>query len=93
MKRDALEDVDVGFAFLPEYWSKGYAVESAAAVLEQGKSAFGLKRIVGIARPDNRGSIRVLEKLGMTFEGRVQILPEGPQDVLYGIDFAKRRAG
>jgi RimJ/RimL family protein N-acetyltransferase len=92
VKRDALQDVDVGFAFLPEHWSKGYALESAAAVLEQGKNAFGLRRIVGIARPDNRGSIRVLEKLGMTFEGRVQILPEGPEDVLYGIDFSKRAA-
>ncbi|HKE45500.1 MAG TPA: GNAT family N-acetyltransferase [Steroidobacteraceae bacterium] len=92
VKRDALVDVDVGFAFLPEYWSKGYAIESAAAVLEQGRNAFGLRRIVGIARPDNRGSIRVLEKLGMRFEGRVQIMPEGPEDVLYGIDFAKQRA-
>ncbi|HZF25151.1 MAG TPA: GNAT family N-acetyltransferase [Steroidobacteraceae bacterium] len=89
VKREALDDVDVGFAFLPEYWSKGYAVESAAAVLEQGRNAFGLRRIVGIARPDNRGSIRVLEKLGMKFERRVQIMPEGPEDVLYGIDFSK----
>ncbi len=33
LKRDALDDVDVGFAFVPESWSKGYAFESASAVL------------------------------------------------------------
>ena len=37
LKREALQDVDIGFAFLPEFWSKGYAVESASAVLEHGR--------------------------------------------------------
>ena len=90
LKREALQDVDIGFAFLPEFWSKGYAVESASAVLEHGRHAFGLSRIVGIARPENHASIRVLEKLGMSFEGKVRIMPEGPEDVLYGIELKAR---
>jgi RimJ/RimL family protein N-acetyltransferase len=90
LKREALQDVDIGFAFLPEFWSKGYAVESASAVLEHGRHAFGLSRIVGIAKPENHASIRVLEKLGMSLEGRVRIMPEGPEDVLYGIELKAR---
>ena len=90
LKREALQDVDIGFAFLPEFWSRGYAVESASAVLEHGRQAFDLSRIVGIAKPENHASIRVLEKLGMSFEGRVRIMPEGPEDVLYGIELKAR---
>ena len=87
VKREGLRYVDVGFALLPEFWSQGYAIESAAAVLEHGRRAFGLTHIVGIARPDNHASIRVLEKLGMKFEERVRVMPDGPEDVLYGIEF------
>jgi RimJ/RimL family protein N-acetyltransferase len=92
VRREALPDADVGFAFLPEFWSKGYAIESAAAVLEHGRNTFRLSRIVGIARPDNYASIRVLEKLGMRFEGRLRVIPDGSEDVLYGIEFAARPA-
>jgi len=86
VKRETLPNVDVGFAFLPEFWSKGYAVESAAAVLEHARTNLGLTRLVGIARPDNHASIRVLEKLGMKFEQRIRVMPDGPEDVLYGIN-------
>src|SRR5215213_1049228 len=73
VKRDGLEDVDVGFAFLPEFWSKGYAVESAAAVMAYGQGQLGLQRIVAIVKPDNDGSIRVLEKLGLKCAGMVAV--------------------
>src|SRR6185503_18613176 len=53
IKRDALEDVDIGFAFLPEYWGKGYAYEAAAAVMSYARSALGLKRVVAITSVDN----------------------------------------
>ena len=45
VKRDGLEDVDVGFAFLQPYWSQGYATESAAAVLADGRERLRLPRI------------------------------------------------
>ena len=88
LKRETLPDVDIGFAFVPEFWSQGYGLESAAAVLLHGKEAFGLKRIVGLARPENRASIGLLEKLGMKYEARIRIAPDGPEDVLLAIDFA-----
>ena len=73
VKREMLKDVDVGFAFLPQYWSKGYAFESASAVLAYGRNTLGLKRIAGITTPDNHGSIRVLEKIGLKFEKMVKL--------------------
>src|SRR5580700_8038038 len=48
LKRDALEDVDIGFAFLPRFWSQGYAFESAAAVMAFGREALGIRRVVAI---------------------------------------------
>ena len=68
IKRDSLEDVDIGFAFLPRYWGQGYAQESAAAVLDYGREVLELDRIVAITSPDNTPSIRLLEKLGLRLE-------------------------
>ncbi|MBK9927831.1 MAG: GNAT family N-acetyltransferase [Anaerolineales bacterium] len=73
IKRDSLEDVDIGYAFLPKFWSKGYAFESAQAVMNYAKDVVGLKRVVAIVDPANAGSIRLLEKIGMTFEKMVKL--------------------
>jgi len=73
IKRDQLEDVDIGYAFLPEYWSKGYAVEAALAVKEYAREVVGLKRLIAITDPENQASIRVLEKIGLRFEKMVRL--------------------
>jgi len=72
IKREGLEDVDIGYALLPRYWSKGYAVEAARATKEYGKDVIGLKRIVAIVDPVNEDSIRVLEKIGLHYETMVR---------------------
>ncbi|KMJ57461.1 GCN5 family acetyltransferase [Bacillus sp. LL01] len=72
IKRDVLEDVDIGFAFLPRYWSKGFAYEAASAVMEYGRSVLGLKRIVAITAPDNHSSAKVLGKLGLKFHRMIK---------------------
>jgi RimJ/RimL family protein N-acetyltransferase len=84
VKRDTLVDVDVGFAFLPQYWSKGYAAESAAAVLAHAREALGLTRIVAITAPDNHGSIAVLEKVGLRLERKIRLVEGGPELELFG---------
>lgn len=83
LKRDSLEDVDIGFAYLPEFWRKGYAIEAATAVMNYGLRALGLPRIVAVTNPENAGSIRVLEKIGLTFGRMVQLGPEEPEIRLY----------
>jgi RimJ/RimL family protein N-acetyltransferase len=83
LKRESLEDVDVGFALLPGYWSRGYAYEAASAVMAHGREAFGLARIVAVTDPDNSASIRVLEKLGLRFERLVRLRTDGPELKLF----------
>jgi RimJ/RimL family protein N-acetyltransferase len=86
IKRESLADVDVGFAFLPEFWSKGYASESTSAVMAHARGALGLGRIVAIVSPDNAGSIRVLEKLGFVFERMIQLPGDEVEIKLFGSD-------
>jgi len=69
IKRDTLPDVDIGFAFLPEHWGLGYAREAAAATLRYARERHGLARVVAITSLDNTASGRVLETVGMRFEG------------------------
>ncbi len=83
LKRDSLEDVDIGFAYLPEFWSKGYAVEAASTVMDYGLRTLGLSRIVAVTNPDNAGSIRVLEKLGLQFGKMVRLGPEEQEIRMY----------
>jgi ribosomal-protein-alanine N-acetyltransferase len=84
LKRDNLPDVDVGYAFLPQFWGLGFAHEAAAATLRHGAKKFGLTRVVGVVSEGNTGSIRVLEKLGMSFERMFSMREGEPLARLYG---------
>ena len=66
-----LEEVDIGYRFLPEYWGRGLATEAGKATLDYGFQEIGLEEIIGLVLDDNAGSIRVLEKLGFQAAGRV----------------------
>ena len=82
VKRETLEDVDIGFAFLSAHWGRGYAVEAAAAVKANARDDFGLKRLVAITVPDNQKSMRVLEKIGFRFERMIR-LTEGADELTF----------
>jgi len=84
LKRDNLPDVDIGYAFLPEHWGMGYAIEAAEATMRHGALKFRLKRIIAVVSQGNGQSIRVLEKLGMTHEGMFAMRPDEPLVRLYG---------
>ena len=86
LKRDTLPDVDIGFAFLPPFRAKGYATESTSAVMAYGTAQLGLTRVVAIVNPENAGSIRVLEKLGMTFDRMVRLSDSAPEVKMFAID-------
>jgi len=87
IKRESLEDVDIGFAFLPQFQGQGYAHESAAAVLTHGQRNFGMQRIVAITSPDNGRSAGLLEKLGMKLEKTVKLDGRDDEVRLYASDF------
>ena len=80
LKRDTLEDVDIGFAFLPQHRSRGYAVEAASAVMRHARASLGLGRIVAIASQDNGGSAKVLRKIGFRYERLIR-LPHDENDI------------
>jgi RimJ/RimL family protein N-acetyltransferase len=73
IKRDVLEDVDIGFSILERFWGKGYATEAARALMQHGLTTLGLPRIVGVTAEHNHRSATVLEKLGLRFEKTVQL--------------------
>lgn len=83
LKRDTLADPDIGFAFVPEYWSNGYGLESATAVLEWARNKFGFDRVAAITSPDNSRSIRLLEKMGFEFQGLKELTGGEPAIKLF----------
>ena len=93
IKRDSLDDVDLGFAFLPEFRANGYAYESASAAVRYGKDALGLKRIVAITTPDNHASVKLLEKLGFRFEQLLRLSDDAEELRLYACDVMNNQPG
>jgi RimJ/RimL family protein N-acetyltransferase len=77
IKRDMLDDVDLGFAFLPEFRGQGYAHEACVAVLERAAREFVLRRVAAITAPDNERSMKLLGALGFEF---VRLLRMAPDD-------------
>jgi RimJ/RimL family protein N-acetyltransferase len=73
VRRETLDDADIGYAFLERFWSNGYARESAEAILNHARDTLGLNRIVAIVTPRNVSSIRLLEKIGLTFERMIRL--------------------
>ncbi|MCO1336048.1 GNAT family N-acetyltransferase [Microbulbifer sp. OS29] len=81
VKREELDDVDIGFAFLPAFRRQGFAFESAQAVMQYAQQELGLKRILAIALPDNQPSIRLLQKLGLNAKKNI-VLPGKTETLL-----------
>lgn len=83
IKRPNLGDVDLGFAFRPDFWGHGYAHEVAAATIVHAKNIVGLKRIVALTALANERSMRLLEKLGLKFECIIRLSEDDPESRLY----------
>jgi ribosomal-protein-alanine N-acetyltransferase len=77
-------EVEILYALDTPYWGRGVATEAAAAALGHGFETTGLDRIVAVAKPEHRASHRVMEKLGMAYEGMVEVYG-GIRAVLYAI--------
>lgn len=73
LKRDTLPDPDIGFSFLPGYWSQGYAHEAAAAVMRHAREMLHLDRILAITTHDNLQSMRLLGKLGFQYQRMIRL--------------------
>ena len=87
IKRDTLDDVDIGFAYLPAYRAQGYAREAAAATLAYGRDVHGLRRVVAIVSPANHASARLLERVGLRYEAAVRPAADRDPIDLFAIEF------
>ena len=83
VKRDSLPNADIGYAFLPAYWRQGYALEATTAIKQHALAELGHQRLLAIVNPENAGSIRLLEKLGLKFERMVRMSDDAPEICLY----------
>lgn len=88
IKRDALPDVDIGYALRPAHWGRGYAYEAGAAVLGLARDGLRLPRVLAITKPSNTASGQLLEKLGLSYAGLCSMPPDGRETRLYRIEFS-----
>jgi RimJ/RimL family protein N-acetyltransferase len=65
------QEVEVAYTITRSYWGQGLATEAARAILQYGFGKLNLSRLVSLIEPENIASQRVAEKIGMTFEMRV----------------------
>jgi RimJ/RimL family protein N-acetyltransferase len=87
VKRESLQDFDIGFALLSQHENNGYAFESASAVLRLAKDTFKLSRIAAICAADNHSSIKLIENLGFQLEPSTSLDPNGKPLKLFNVTF------
>ncbi|MCE1203359.1 MAG: GNAT family N-acetyltransferase [Holophagaceae bacterium] len=92
IKRDALDEVDLGYALCPEFWGLGYAREAAQASVEWGRRHLGLNGLLAIVSPGNAASIRLLEALAFRRTGTMAYAP-GDEVEVFRLDLGDRNAG
>ncbi len=85
-KKDYLPDADIGFSFLPAFWSMGYGFEAADAVKAYAKDVLGMSRLVAVTNPDNQSSIKLIEKLCLRFERMIRLSEDGSELKLFASD-------
>jgi RimJ/RimL family protein N-acetyltransferase len=83
LHRPDYEYPDIGFALLPAFEGNGYSFEAAKSYMNELVLQSGHVKIIGITVPGNTASIRILEKLGLTFQKKYRQQEETL--LLYGI--------
>lgn len=86
VKRKELEHTDIGFGFLPDYEGKGFGYESSVAIMDLAKNRFKLNKICAITNPNNKSSIHLLEKLGLSYQKRINPFDENEELLLFAKD-------
>lgn len=84
-RREGYAEPDIGYSILPEYCGRGYAYESASAVLAYARNELNLTRITAFISPGNSASIGLAEKLGLRFERATRLGTESADVGLYSI--------
>lgn len=88
IKRDTLADVDLGYALLPSYFRRGYAIEAARALLRHARDDLKLPRLQAITSLHNEASHALLLKIGMVYQGVLKLTPADSDTRVYAIDLS-----
>ena len=83
VKRDELDDIDIGFSLLPNYHGKGYGFEATSELMVIAKHTFNIKTVCAITLPINKPSIHLLEKLGLSYQKTVKPFEEDEDLLLF----------
>ncbi|WP_460220155.1 GNAT family N-acetyltransferase [Psychroserpens sp. MEBiC05023] len=86
LQRDTLEHIDIGFSLLPSYEGRGYGFEGASALMKLAKDTFQIKTICAITLPENKPSIHLLEKLGLSYQKRIKPFDDDEELLLFAKD-------
>jgi len=92
LKRNFLEQPDIGFALLPEYYGEGYAYEITNATLQYAFKTLNLKTILAVVMPENEKSKRVLEKIGLKYIKPVHFPGETQELLLYSNEIQSEKS-
>jgi RimJ/RimL family protein N-acetyltransferase len=86
LKRDTLDNPDIGFSFLSAFMGKGYAFEIANATIHYAKSNLNLDTVLAITVPANKKSRQLLEKIGLKFVKTIYTPVDNEELMLYSSD-------
>lgn len=86
MKRDNLNDADLGYSFLPEYWNQGFALEAVKSILDYAKNTHQLSRILALSKSSNTPSIKLLNKVGFLFDRDLKLLEDEESLQIYQLE-------
>jgi len=65
---EGVDEIEVGYGFMPEYWGRGLATEVARACVKMGFERLGVETLVAVTTPDNLASQHVMRKAGLVYE-------------------------
>ena len=85
-KREQFEHPDIGFAFLPQFFNKGYAFEAVTATMNFARTTLNIETILGITLPTNHSSIKLLNKLGLKAIDRVKLKDDEEELILFSTE-------
>jgi len=86
-KRDYLDHADIGFAMIPEYENKGFGYESSIEILKLAENDFKQEKVFAITLPTNKPSIKLLEKLGLSYEKTIIPFDDDEELLLFAKTF------
>ncbi len=83
LQRDSLDHPDLGFAFLPEYMGRGYALEAASAIIQYADETLQIDTVAAITVPDNAASVKLLSKLGFVLKEKTRLEGDAEELLLF----------